>query len=87
MLDHYTATMDTQEGAIEAFRGGQVVWGLDSRHTFAVSVIEADVALPALQGMGGWKHLPWTYLATLGDRAAKAAHQRVSPADGLAGKR
>ena len=56
------------------------------RHTFAVSVIEADVPLPTLQVMGGWKRVPQTYLATLGDRAAKAAHQKASPADRLARK-
>ena len=57
------------------------------RHTFAVSVIEADVPLPTLQIMGGWKHLPRTYLATLGDKAAREAHRKASPADRLAGRR
>ena len=47
-------------------------------------MIEADVPLPTLEVMGGWKRLPQTYHATLGDRAAKAAHRRVSPADRLA---
>ena len=30
-------------------------------------MIEADVPLPTLQIMRGWKHLPRSYLATLGD--------------------
>ena len=57
------------------------------RHTFAVGMIEADVPLPTLEVMGGWSRIPQTYLATLGDKAAKAAHRRVSPADRLAGRK
>ena len=30
-------------------------------------MIEVDVPLPTLEVMGGWKKLPTTYLATLGD--------------------
>ena len=51
------------------------------RHTFSVRMIESDVPLPTLEVMGGWARIPQTYLATLGDRAAKAAHRRVSSAD------
>ena len=57
------------------------------RHTFSITMIEADVPLPTLEVMGGWAKIPDTYLATLGDRAAKAAHKRVSPADSLLRKR
>ena len=57
------------------------------RHTFSINMIEADVPLPTLEVMGGWSRIPQTYLATLGDRAAKAAHRRVSPADRLAGRK
>ena len=57
------------------------------RHTFSIAMIEADVPLPTLEVMGGWAKIPPTYLATLGDRAAKAAHRRVSPADNLVRKR
>ena len=53
------------------------------RHTFSIAMIEAEVPLPTLEVMGGWARIPQTYLATLGDRAAKAAHKRVSPADRL----
>jgi site-specific recombinase XerD len=56
------------------------------RHTFSVNMIEADVPLPTLEVMGGWERIPKTYLATLGDRAARAAHRRVSPADRLANR-
>ena len=57
------------------------------RHTFSIAMIEADVPQPTLEVMGGWERLPKTYLATLGDKAAKAAHRRVSPADRLAGRK
>lgn len=57
------------------------------RHTFSISMIEADVPLPTLEVMGGWAKIPETYLATLGDRAARAAHKRVSPADRLAARK
>jgi integrase len=53
------------------------------RHTFSINMIEAEVPLPTLEVMGGWSKIPQTYLATLGDRAARAAHRRVSPADRL----
>jgi site-specific recombinase XerD len=56
------------------------------RHTFSVRMIESDVPLPTLEVMGGWVRIPQTYLATLGDRAARAAHRRVSPADRLTGR-
>ena len=54
------------------------------RHTFSIHMIEANVPLPTLEVMGGWSRMPRTYLATLGDQAAKAAHRRASPADRLA---
>ena len=57
------------------------------RHTFSINMIKADVPLPTLEVMGGWSRIPQTYLATLGDRAAKAPHRRVSPADRLAGRK
>ena len=57
------------------------------RHTFSINMIEADVPLPTLEVMGGWERIPKTYLATLGDRAARAAHRRVSPADRLANRK
>ena len=57
------------------------------RHTFSINMIEADVPLPTLEVMGGWSRIPQTYLATQVDRAAKAAHRRVSPADRLAGRK
>ena len=57
------------------------------RHTFSITMIESDVPLPTLEVMGGWSKIPDTYLATLGDRAARAAHKRVSPADRLSGRR
>ena len=41
------------------------------RHTFSINMIEADVPLPTLEVMGGWSRIPQTYLATLGDRAAR----------------
>ena len=53
------------------------------RHTFSVAMIEAGVPQPILEVMGGWSRIPPTYLATLGDRAAMAAHKRASPADRL----
>ncbi len=49
------------------------------RHTFSINMIEADVPLPTLEVMGGWERIPKTYLATLGDKAERAAHRRVSP--------
>ena len=57
------------------------------RHTFSINMIENNVPLPTLEVMGGWTKIPDTYLATLGDRAAKAAHRRVSPADRIAAKK
>lgn len=57
------------------------------RHTFSIKMIENDVPLPTLEVMGGWERIPKTYLATLGDRAARAAHRRVSPADSIARRR
>ncbi len=57
------------------------------RHTFSINMIESNVPLPTLEVMGGWERIPQTYLATLGDRAARAAHRRASPADRLAGRR
>ena len=57
------------------------------RHTFSIAMIEADVPLPTLEVMGRWAKIPETYLATLGDRVARAAHKRVSPADRFAGRR
>ena len=56
------------------------------RHTVSIAMIEADVPLRTLEVMGGWAKIPDTYLATLGDRAARAAHKRVSPADRFVGQ-
>lgn len=53
------------------------------RHTFAVKWIEADQAERVLEIEGGWKRIPATYFATLGEKHAAAAHQRMSPADRL----
>ena len=57
------------------------------RHTFSIAMIEGGVPLPTLEVMGGWEKIPDTYLATLGDKAARAAHKMVSPADRLAGRK
>jgi integrase len=54
------------------------------RHTYSIKMIEAGVPLPVLELMGGWKRIPRTYLSTLGDKAAREFHQKVSPADRLA---
>ena len=53
------------------------------RHTFAIKWLEADQPERVLEIEGGWKRIPDTYFATLGEKHAAAAHQRMSPADRL----
>ena len=53
------------------------------RDTFAIKWIEADQAERVLEIEGGWKRIPATYFATLGEKHAAAAHRRMSPADRL----
>ncbi|MFQ6031054.1 MAG: tyrosine-type recombinase/integrase [Dehalococcoidia bacterium] len=54
------------------------------RHTFAVTMLEEGTPETVLEGLGGWKKIPKTYTATIGDKQAREWHQRVSPADRLA---
>ena len=53
------------------------------RHTFAVKWLEAEQPERVLEIEGGWKRIPATYFATLGEKHAAAAHRRMSPADRL----
>ena len=52
-------------------------------NTFAVKWIEADQAERVLEIEGGWKRIPATSFASLGEKHAAAAQQRMSPADRL----
>jgi site-specific recombinase XerD len=54
------------------------------RHTFAVTMLEEGTPDAILEIQGGWKKIPKTYKATIGDKQAQDWHRRVSPADRLA---
>ena len=51
------------------------------RHTFAVNALRSGMAQRLLEIEGGWRKIPETYLRTLGEEDAAAAHRLISPAD------
>ena len=54
------------------------------RHTWTMKAIEADINERTICRIAGWVRLPETYVATLGDRQARAAQLKVSPVDRMA---
>jgi site-specific recombinase XerC len=55
------------------------------RHTWTMRAIEMDINERVICRIAGWTKLPETYIATLGDRQAKAAQMKVSPLDRMGG--
>ena len=51
------------------------------RHTWTIRAIEMDINERVICRLAGWTKLPYTYIATLGDRQAKAAQMKISPMD------